>query len=192
AGQESPYTVTAVLRDTPPNSSIDFEIVLPFERSPGYLGNQGNWHSQFHNVYLRLQEGTVPEDLEVGSRAMIDLHYKSGIEKAKRDGALPDAHGQYKQLRLLPVADMHFADFDGGIALSNRSFRQSILVLAFVVLFIVCAHFINLYIAWAGERLKELGMRQTLGAQRTQPFVQLWLESIGQFTASLGLGLLAV
>src|SRR5690606_34534709 len=191
AGQESPYTVTAVLRDTPPNSSIDFEIVLPFERSPGYLGNQGNWHSQFHNVYLRLQEGTVPEDLEVGSRAMIDLHYKSGIEKAKRDGALPDAHGQYKQLRLLPVADMHFADFDGGIALSNRSFPHIILGIAFVILFIVCANFINMNIALTEKRLKEIGMRKTLGAQRKQLFFGFWLDSIVQFTGSLGLGLLA-
>ena len=191
AGQESPYTVTAVLRDTPPNSSIDFEVVLPFERSPGYLGNQGNWHSQFHNVYLRLQEGTVPEDLEVGSRAMIDLHYKSGIEKAKRDGALPDAHGQYKQLRLLPVADMHFADFDGGIAQSNRSFPYIILGIAFVILFIVCANFINMNIALTEKRLKEIGMRKTLGAQRKQLFFQFWLESIVQFTVSLGLGLLA-
>ena len=191
AGQESPYTVTAVLQDTPSNSSIDFEVVLPFESYPWYRENRGNWNSQFHNVYLQLEEGTGPANLEVGSRGLVNLHYKNGIENAKRDGALPDANGQYKQLKLLPISDMHFASYSSGIARSNRSFPFIILGIALVVIFIVCANFINMNIALTEKRLKEIGMRKTLGAQKKQLFFQFWLESLILFAVSLCFGLLA-
>ncbi|MBW8242484.1 ABC transporter permease [Muricauda oceani] len=184
-----PFTIAAVLENTPSNSSIDFDIVIPFENHPEYESNKDVWNSQFHPVYLQLEDGMTPQQFEINSRAFANLHYEGSIESDKRDGASPDENGQYKQFHLLPVTDMHFASFKAGKADAARTFPYIILGVALVILFIVCANFINMNIALSEKRLKEIGMRKTLGAVKKQLFFQFWMESVIVFLIAIGLGL---
>jgi putative ABC transport system permease protein len=130
------------------------------------------------------------EQFEMNSREFANLHYRGSIESDKRDGASPDENGQFKQFHLLPITDMHFASFKEGKANAARTFPYLILGVAIVIIFIVCANFINMNIALSEKRLKEIGMRKTLGAVKKQLFLQFWMESVVVFLVSIGLGLL--
>jgi len=185
-----PFTISAVLENTPTNSSIDFDIVIPFENHPEFEANKDVWNSQFFPIYLQLEEGMTTEQFEVNSREFANLHYRGSIESDKRDGASPDENGQFKQFHLLPITDMHFVSFKEGKAETARTFPYLILGVAIVIIFIVCANFINMNIALSEKRLKEIGMRKTLGAVKKQLFFQFWMESVVVFLVSIGLGLL--
>lgn len=187
--EERPFTIAAILENTPANSSIDFDIVIPFENHPEYESNKDVWNSQFFPIYLQLEEGVTTKQFEENTRDFANLHYEGSIESDKRDGALPDENGQYKQFHLLSITDMHFASYKAGRADTARTFPYIILGVALVILFIVCANFINMNIALSEKRLKEIGMRKTLGAVKKQLFFQFWMESVIVFLIAIGLGL---
>lgn len=187
--EERPFTIAAILENTPANSSIDFDIVIPFENHPEYESNKDEWNSQFFPIYLQLEEGVTTKQFEENTRDFANLHYEGSIESDKRDGALPDENGQYKQFHLMSITDMHFASYKAGRADTARTFPYIILGVALVILFIVCANFINMNIALSEKRLKEIGMRKTLGAVKKQLFFQFWMESVIVFLIAIGLGL---
>ncbi len=64
-----------------------------------------------------------------------------------------------------------------------------VLGIALLILFIACVNFINMSIAKSAQRLREIGMRKTLGAGNRQLFLQFWGESVLVFLASVGLGI---
>lgn len=187
--KEQLFTISAVVENPPSNSSTDFDIVIPFENHPEYASNIDRWDSQFHSVYVQLEEGVTPEQFEKNTQEFTSLHYQGSIENAKRDGAMANADGLFKQFHLLPISDAHFTSFASGAAEVKRTFPYMILGIAFVIIFIVCANFINMNIALSEKRLKEIGMRKTLGAVKKQLFFQFWMESLLVFTVSTILGL---
>ena len=52
------------------------------------------------------------------------------------------------------------------------------IIVALIVLLIACINFVNLSTAKAGKRLKEVGLRKTVGATKVQIWIQFMVESI--------------
>ena len=190
AGKERPFTVSAVLQDIPQNSSLDFKIALNFEDYPAYTQLMDDWDSQNHEVYLQLEKDVSSVQFEKSTESFADLHYKGTIDNAIRDGAMPNDKGRYFQVRLLPFKDIHFTTYENGFAKTAKTYPFLVLGVAVLILFIACVNFINMNIATSAQRLREIGMRKTLGALKTQLFVQFWGESLLVFLISLTMGLL--
>ncbi len=191
-GQEEPFTVNAIIEDFPNTSSIGFDIILNF-KSQGYHAYEraiGRWDVENHEVYMQLSKEVTPIQFERSTKDFTKLHYKEEIESAKRDGAQPNNEGNYRQIKLLPVADMKFANFNQGPVSVNRTMPYLVLGIALLILFIACVNFINMSIAKSDQKLREIGMRKTLGANKRQLFFQFWGESILVFIISTGLGVL--
>jgi len=191
-GEEVPFTVTSIIKDLPVESNIEFEIALNFTSQSyhAYGRNIGRWENSNHEVYLQLAEGISPSQFERSTQDFSNLHYAQDISNAKKDGAKPDENGQYIQQRLLSVKDLNFVKLENGRAVPYRTYPYLILGIAFLILFIASVNFINMNIAKSSQRLREIGMRKTLGARKTQLFFQFWGESILVFLAALFLGLL--
>lgn len=192
-GEEKPFTIAAVLEDFPAQSSLKFDIALDFstQGSSSYANIKDDWSSENHEVYLQLASEISPEGFEKSTRAFTDLHFQDDLNAAKRDGAQPDKNGFYKQIRLFPFKDISFARFDDGVAKADKTMPYLVLGIAFLVLFIACVNFINMSIAKSAQRLREIGMRKTLGANKKQLFFQFWGESVLVFlsAAMFGCGL---
>ncbi len=187
-GKEHPFTVGTVLKNIVAQSSIDFDIALRFENHSEYEKLKDQWNSRNHEIYLQLQSGISAKQFEKSTITFNELHFKKDIEDNKRDGAIANANGLYKELHLLPFKDVHFTSFGKGLANTSRTYPYLILGIAFLILFIACVNFINMSIAKSAQRLKEIGMRKTLGAQKTQLFFQFWSESLVVFFASMAIG----
>lgn len=189
---EVPFNVTAIVEDFPDTSSMGFDIVLNFksQNEHAYARTVGRWDMENHEVYMQLSEGLKPEKFEKNTADFTQLHYKNEIDNAKRDGFQPNADGLYRQLKVLPLADVSFANFNQGVVSVNRTMPYLVLGISFLILFIACVNFINMSIAKSSQRLREIGMRKTLGANKKQLFFQFWGESILVFLMSIGLGIL--
>ncbi len=190
--EEVPFTVTAIVEDFPNTSSIGFDVILNF-KSQGehaYARSVGRWDVENHNVYMQLSKGMTPAQFEKSTFNFTQLHYKDEIDSAKRDGIQPNSDGDYRQIKLLPFADITFANFNQGAVTVNRTMPYLVLGIAFLILFIASVNFINMSIAKSAQRLREIGMRKTLGANKRQLFFQFWGESILVFLASISLGVL--
>lgn len=189
-GKEVPFTVSAIADDMVAETNLDFQMAGRFESHADYLDNKEQWDSQYHDVYVELEEGVSSTSFESGSRGFVDLHFKDAIEMLKRDGASADENGRYVNLELVPLADVHFTSLKNGYVSVSRSLPYLILGVAFLILFIACVNYINMSIAKSAKRLKEIGMRKTLGAQKKQLFFQFWTESLFIFLISMGIGVI--
>lgn len=189
-GVDVPHQVSAVIKDFPDQSSMGFDIVSNFKNLPDhfYADNINAWDKSNHEVFLKLEENTTPRQFESATNAFTELHYADEISTAKRDGAQPNVYGNYKQLRLIPYQDMRFSKFENGIARVSKTMPYMVLGIAFLILFIACVNFINMSIAKSSQRLREIGMRKTLGAGKVQLFMQFWGESTIIFIIALIVG----
>src|SRR5690606_13438777 len=155
-----------------------------------YTNNLDNWDNANHSVYLKLSTGIDPSQFEKSTRAFTAMYNKSFIENCKRDGVQPDENGAYKQQKLLAYSDTHFATESNGIGQTSRLYPYLVLGVALLILFIASANFVNMSIAKSTSRLREIGMRKTLGASKTQLFLQFWGESILVYSCAAILGIL--
>lgn len=189
-GEEVPFTITALVEDFPDTSSMGFDMVLNFRSQSkfAYADYVGQWDKENHEVYMQLTHGMTSAQFEKATTDFTQLHYKNEIENAKRDGAQPDANGNYRQIKLLSLTDTRFANFNQGAVVVSRTMPYLVLGIAMLILFIACVNFINMSIAKSAQRLREIGMRKTLGAGQGQLFFQFWGESILVFLISIGLG----
>tara|TARA_R110002020_G_scaffold63170_5_gene168899 strand:+ start:27480 stop:29888 length:2409 start_codon:yes stop_codon:yes gene_type:complete len=189
-GRSTPFTVSSVLRSFPSNSSLEFEMALYFTDFPDYLALRDKWDSQNHEVYIELEKQVSVAKFEKSTLPFVQQHYKGTMESSIRDGALPNEDGTYFHLGLLPVEDAHFANYGEGPVRVVRTYPYLLLGIAFLIMLIACVNFINMGIANSVKRLREIGMRKTLGAPKKQLFFQLWSESLLVFFMSLCLGTL--
>ncbi|WP_291868027.1 ABC transporter permease [Maribacter sp.] len=188
--KEQPFTIASVLKNIPTQSTIDFDVVIPFENHPTYLDNIEDWDAKNHPVYIELDKSITPLQFEKSTFDFTNLHFKNNIENLIRDGAKADENGQFRQVHLTLFKDISFTSFSNNLVKVDKTFPYLVLGIAFLILFIASANFINMSIATSSKRLKEIGMRKTLGAIKGQLFVQFWLESVFVFMISASFGIL--
>ncbi|HEX8314755.1 MAG TPA: ABC transporter permease, partial [Flavisolibacter sp.] len=190
SGKDEPFTVTAVLKDIPQQSSIRFGAAIRFENYGNYEENLSRWDNKDHEVFLQLQDNVTAAQFEQRSRPFSNLHFATDIAAAKRDGAKTDANGQLQQMRLLPFEQEHFVRYQNGVATVEKTRVYLIIGIALLILFIACVNFVNMSIGTSVQRLREIGMRKALGAGKTQLFFQFWGESVIVFLFAVGIGIL--
>jgi len=189
-GKNEPFTVRAISEDEPEQSSIEFDIALRFEKNPEYEATKELWNAQYHEVFVQLDDQMTVDIFEENSRSFTNLHYESNAENLKRDGATANVNGDFLQLGLLPIQDLRFAKWDKGYMNVSRTKVYIVLGVALLILFIASVNFVNMGIAKSAQRLREIGMRKTLGAEKRQIFLQFWGESLIVYIISLGIGVL--
>lgn len=189
-GKLEPFVVGAVAQDIPSNTEMGFEIALRFENNPEFADTKESWNAQYHSVFVELENNVSPKEFEQNTHAFVNLHYEEVMENAKNSGASPNKDGLYREIKLLPLKDKHFTSFRKGYADVSRSVPYLILGVAFLILFIACVNFINMSLAKSSQRLKEIGMRKTLGAKRKHLFFQFWGESLLIFGTASVVGIL--
>jgi len=169
--QDSEYEVTGVLKNIPENSHLRFDALLPISNSArnNRMFNS-TWEGSFLNTYVRLQANTEKKELESKFSDFWIRH--TGITD-------PD---KGTTLLLQPLSEIHLKSWDMDHDYNNyRKFNYTYLkvfgITGIFVLFIACVNFVNLTTARASYRWKEIGIRKSVGARKSQLFGQFIFES---------------
>ena len=182
------FTVSAVVKDIPDNSSINFDVLLRLERVTDYAGNKDEWgHSNLY-TFAQLTPGIDREEMEKRSIALTKKYYAEDVDKYKKAGAKADKYGAYMHIGFIPIEEVHLTE-NGQKNTGRVMMLYMLLFIAAFLLFIASINFINLSMARAFMRAKEVGMRKALGAAKFQLALQLSGEAVVLFFFSLLLGL---
>ena len=177
-GNWKDLVVSTVLMDAPENSSISYDILARMDLNDDYATMKDDWNSQNHYVFIQTVPGFTQQHVESGLRNIVKKHLLANDKNLKSKGYRKDANGDMFALKLASFASLHFDDALGFGSSISRPYLYTLSLIALVVLAIACFNFINLNVARAFTRAKEVGIRKTIGAGKKQIFLQLWIESI--------------
>lgn len=179
-------TVSAVLEDVPINSSLQFEMLLPFEVSSWMYPERmfTAWFNVVSETWVVLREGA---DIEA-----VEARIPEIMATALGDRVEP---GQYN-VGLQPMESIHLdPSFPIGYApVANPVYVRLLMGIALLVLLIACINFVTLSLSQAPSRSREIGVRKAIGAARSQLVSQFMGEAIlfSGMAMILGLGLARV
>ncbi len=172
----SPARVSAVISDIPSNSHLRFSAVRPMPS-----GLSGSWQNSSLYTYLLLKD---PESLR-SLRRLLPAFVDGTIRKEM--GA-----AQYR-LELQPLASIHLqSNLDYEISPNSSLSRIYIFgAIGLLILFIAIINYVNLATARASARVKEIGIRKTLGSGRWQ-LTALFITEAALVTLLAGLAALVL
>ncbi len=190
SGEWKALVVSAVVKDFPRNSSINFDLLVRPELSSDYAANKDKWDNQHHAVFVQINANTTQKNVEAQLRNIVRQYNPEDTAFMKKKGYQHDEAGDLASLRLLPLKDLHFDAAIGGGGAISKSFLYVLVLVAFVIVMIACFNFINLNIGLAFTRTKEIGIRKCLGAGKRQVWLQIWGESFVTVFIAMLIGIL--
>ena len=170
------YTVSAVIKDIK-QSSIGFEMLTRIENRSNYARDKNNWHDHLLVLYVQLKDGATQQTAERQLRAIDHKYQPDEITSLVEKGARPDKYGDVFATRLLPLDEVHFSTRVNGHKATPYAMVYTLLVIGLLIIAIASFNYVNINLATAFTRSKEIGVRKCLGARGNRLFVQLWNES---------------
>lgn len=175
-----PHKVTAVAKRCPQNSSIKFEMLLPFRESKEDASNSENWFNTFLNTFIVLDSRANLQAVESKMQQFYIADTKDAIASLKK--TFGDEVENWKSKYFLqPMLNMHMStelpSQNGLSDASNPMYSYILSGIALFILIIACINFVNLTVARSVKRAKEIGIRKVVGGGRKQLVVQFLGES---------------
>lgn len=175
-----PYTIAAIIEDIPANSSFQQYVLIPNtilkkERFGSNAIEYWGFYSQL--LFIKLLPSTSPHQAEEKITSVF-------MEHGGQDSSIVS--------RLIPIQDLHFKQELKGISFKHGN-PQSVRIftlLAVLLLITASINFVNLSIARVSLRMKEIGVRKVVGAEKRQLFGQVMVETMLSIVLAIGLALL--
>ena len=161
---EKTFQVTGVFEGTPANSSVQFDFVMSFEE----FKDDNKWVLEWGNngpaTYITLNKGGNPKVFEAKIKDFI---------KGKNDES-------NVTLFLQPYSERYlYGSYKNGQPAGGRiEYVRLFSVIAMFILIIACINFMNLATARASRKAKEVGIKKSIGAQRSALIFQYISESM--------------
>ena len=172
------FTVTGIFKNTPTNSHLQFDFIIPF-----IFGRELNytvdvWQNSQFRTYVQIQDGIPGES--VINKISNYLDDKPNLEENVK-------------LTLQPLKRIHlYSNYDFDMAHGDITYVRIFFIIACFILLIACINFMNLATARAGNRAKEVGMRKVVGAIRKDLIKQFYSEALLIASISLFISALCI
>ncbi len=182
--QSRDFIVTGVAENLPAQSSLQFDIVIPFANLPSVMNDlavMNDWNRWYCPLFIQVAPGTAAAAIENRMDQFTRLYFGAKLQKYRDTGGDPFTFG------LQPLRDIHL---DARVA-GTRGMSSSYLLaaIALAILLIASVNFTNLSIGLSSIRSTEVGMRKVMGAERRHLIRQFLGETlvIAFFAVILGL-----
>ena len=155
------FTVSGVVEKPPKNSTLSFDILVPFD----YLKEVGEYYDGWGNnsirTYVQLHENAIPDTVNSKLTRVVRDHEETTTD-----------------FLVFPFTRVHLHQYfgyghDPGAIILVYIFS----IIAAFVLLIACINFMNLSTARSANRAREIGMRKVMGGTRQDLIFQFFGES---------------
>ncbi|WP_316817887.1 ABC transporter permease [Pedobacter nyackensis] len=169
--------ISGVFKDIRGNSSDHFDFLVSldvfFAAAPNYL----KWGNSGPNTFFILKEGADPLQFNAKIKGFLKTKGQTNIS-----------------LFIRPYGDSYlYSKFENGKVAGGRiDYVKLFSLIAVFILLIACINFMNLSTAKASRRLKEVGVKKVMGAQRSSLILQYMAESMLLTVMAVFVSLLAV
>lgn len=179
------FKITGVAEAFPKSRTIDFDFLVNYENlqlsDPGY--DFHDWRSFINATFIQIDK---PSDLPAIEQRMDKYRILQN--------AAVDEEWAISSFGFEPLATLHerAGNIKDDISRSSDDNYKSILFLSVVgilMLALACFNYINIAIVSASKRLKEIGIRKTMGANRKRIIIQFLAENIFVTFFALALGI---
>ncbi|HKI90005.1 MAG TPA: ABC transporter permease, partial [Draconibacterium sp.] len=173
-----PAKVTGIIKNLPANSHIQFDCVVPYSVMKKLGFDLDNWYNWNPDTYIKLRQNKNVDAVRAKIQALADKYRNNNTEK----------------FVLQPLKEIHFntnLDFDHAITI-NPGYIYILSGGAFLILIISIINYINLSVALYKKRLKEVGVKRTLGATKANLVKQIFVETAILVSVSFIIALLII
>lgn len=170
-------TINAVVKDPPPNSSIQFDLIAPLSSLGPQALQENSWGFDLYETFVLTKYSISKNELSVR------------ITEAIKHDVAPDTELTFSAL---PFSDLHLSGLTEDGFKSKPKYIYIFGTMAFLVLLIAVVNYINLITARATRQTKEIGVRKAIGAGRFQIICQFLIESVMLSTIALFVSLCLV
>jgi putative ABC transport system permease protein len=178
---KKPLVVSAVIKDPPGNSSLQFDCLMTFYFMELSFQNN-NWFGAWLGTFVVLHPEASLEKVKEKFNAIYDEHAKVQVNDREYNWQNFDPKGRYG---LQPMTDIHFntqlgtSGWNEGGVVNVNSPRNSYVFMgiALFILLMAAINFINISIAGSLKRAKEVGIRKISGGSGWQIIFQFLAES---------------
>lgn len=158
------YTVSAVFRNQPPSATAQFDILFSFDLFLDRRPEVQEWYNGGVQTFILLGEG---------SNADLVGHKIRDLIKTKWSDSNQTLFIQKYSDRYL------YGKYENGKPSGGRIlYVELFLIIGVFIVFIACVNFMNLSTAKASRRVREIGIRKAMGAQRRTLILQYMTESL--------------
>jgi len=163
------FTVSGIAKPSPENSSIKYRLLISYSNAH-YLFRPRvftSWTNIYNETYVLLREKVKPAELEKKFGSMV----RQAMGEDYKEGALV--------VHLQPISDIHLNTNlpAGNEPISNPKYAYILSTIGILLLLIACINFITLSVGRSTTRALEVGVRKTMGADRSQLIRQYWGEA---------------
>ena len=150
--------ITGLIEDYPNNSNLRFKYLLPFGLLKEFGSKLKEWKSNWHQTYVQLHPEADLKKVNKNISGLVQNFVKTEL----------------RTLLLRPITRLHLYNLNGGGKINIIIIFS---IIAFFILLIACINFINLSTVQFSLRMKEVGLRKTIGAHKKELVVQFFMET---------------
>lgn len=178
---ERTFSVGAVTEEIPLNSSFQFGFLLPYETLRIFNEDMDSWGRWGLVTFVRSSDAA----------AIATLPGQLSTQVTLQNAARPD--WIISEFVFVPFPEMYLGSNDVRYHMLMNAVHPAAVVspaiIALLLLLMACFNFMNTAIAFAGKRLREIGVRKVLGGERRGLIIQFLGESMLQCVLAFVLAL---
>ncbi len=172
------FTISGVFENMPSNASIQFNLAFNYDLYTSFNPDIMRWDYNSPCVYVTLTEGTDTDAFENKITGLL----KKNFPETEGNLFLRQYSSQYL-----------YGNVEDGKQTGGRiSYVILFSMIAVFLLVIACINFMNLATARASRRTKEIGVKKSIGAKRSDLIIQYLFEAVITSFLSMSLALLIV
>lgn len=173
------YQVTGIIKDIPRNTHFHYDFFLSM--SSLAESREDRWESTNFQTYFVLKAGTDPSVLSKKITSLFVQKFSPVIkEYLKATWEEFIKAGNYARVEMFPTTKIHlYSALDEELEVNGDiKYVYFISIIGLFILILACINFMNLATARSSIRAKEVGVRKSIGAVRSDLAKQFLSESL--------------